>query len=126
MRLASVSNWLTHIQQMGAYQQCIDNVRTNGYLRLMEFAFNPEKNELLRRKRGVTFPMIIEAIAEKGVLLEFAHPNQAKYPGQRIMVVELEGYVYCVPYVTEGDTWFLKTIYPSRQFKYLLEGEHDG
>jgi uncharacterized DUF497 family protein len=92
----------------------------------MEFAFDPAKNDLLRRKRGVSFPMVIEAIADKGILLEFAHPNQTKYPGQRIMVVELEGYAYCIPYVTDGGTWFLKTIYPSRQFKYLLEGNNDG
>ena len=86
----------------------------------MQFAFDPKKNELLRRKRGVTFPMVIEAIAEKGMLLNFDHPNQATYPNQRIMVVELEGYAYCVPYVAEGNIWFLKTIYPSRQFKHLL------
>ena len=89
----------------------------------MEFSFDTTKNDLLRRKRGVTFPMVIEAIAERGVLLDFAHPNQQKYPSQRVLVVDLEGYAYCVPYVADGDTWFLKTIYPSRRFKYLLERE---
>jgi hypothetical protein len=92
----------------------------------MEFAFDSKKNDLLRRERGVTFPLIIEAIAEKGILLNFDHPNQTKYPGQKVLVVELEGYAYCVPYVTDGNAWFLKTIYPSRQFKYLLEGEANG
>jgi uncharacterized DUF497 family protein len=91
----------------------------------MEFAFDPEKNDLLRRKRGVTFPMVIEAISEKGLLLNFDHPNKAKYPNQKVIVVELDGYAYCIPYVVEGDVWFLKTIYPSRQFKYLLEGDDD-
>ena len=70
--------------------------------------------------------MVIEAIAEKGILLDFTHPNTEKYPNQRILVVEIEGYAYCVPYVVEGDTWYLKTIYPSRRFKYLLEGKSDG
>jgi len=70
--------------------------------------------------------MVIEAIAEKGLLLNFDHPNQTKYPGQKVLVVELEAYTYCVPYITEGNVWFLKTIYPSRQFKYLLEGEANG
>jgi hypothetical protein len=42
------------------------------------------------------------------------------------MVVEMEGYAYCVPYAVEGDTWNLKTIYPSRRFKYLLEGKSNG
>jgi uncharacterized DUF497 family protein len=87
----------------------------------MQFAFDPEKNELLRQERGITFPMIIEAIAEKGVLLNIENPNRDKYPNQKVLVVELDGYAYCVPYVINGDIWFLKTIYPSRQFKYLLE-----
>jgi uncharacterized DUF497 family protein len=92
----------------------------------MEFAFDSKKNEVLRSKRGVTFPMVIEAIADKGILLEFAHPNQEKYQKQRELVVEMEGYACCVPFEIEGDTWHLKTIYPSRRFKYLLEGEADG
>jgi hypothetical protein len=91
----------------------------------MQFAFDPEKNELLRQERGVTFPMIIEAIAEKGVLLNIENPNRDKYPNQKVLVVELDGYTYCVPYVIDGDIWFLKTIYPSRQFKYLLEEQEN-
>ena len=92
----------------------------------MEFAFDSKKNEVLMAKRGVTFPMVIEAIAEKGILADFANPNQDKYPGQRVMVVELEGYAYCVPYAIEGDSWRLKTIYPSRRFKHLLKGESNA
>jgi len=89
---------------------------------LVEFAFDPRKNDLLLQKRGVSFPMVIEAIAEKGILLNFEHPKQTTYPNQRVLVVELKGYAYCVPYVVQGETWFLKTIYPSRRFKHLLEG----
>jgi len=70
--------------------------------------------------------MVIETIAEKGILLDFDHPNQTRYPGQRVLVIELEGYAYCVPYVKNGEILFLKTIYPSRQFKYLIDGEDDG
>jgi uncharacterized DUF497 family protein len=57
----------------------------------MEFAFDSKKNEVLMAKRGVTFPMVIESVAEKGVLADFANPNQDKYPEQRVLVVELEG-----------------------------------
>jgi uncharacterized DUF497 family protein len=48
----------------------------------VEFAFDEEKNELLFRVRGVTFSMVIEAIADKGILYNFDHPNQHRYPGQ--------------------------------------------
>ena len=58
----------------------------------MEFAFDSKKNEMLMDKRGVTFQMVIEAIAERGILADFSNPNQDKYPGQRVLVVELEGY----------------------------------
>ena len=89
----------------------------------MTFDFNPEKSEALLASRGVGFMDAIEAIASKGVLLNFDHPNPKKYPGQKILVVEINGYAYCIPYVVEGETWFLKTLYPSRKFSYLIEGE---
>ena len=44
------------------------------------------------------------------------HPNCHRYPGQQIYVVEIEGYVYLVPFVAEADgKRFLKTIIPSRK-----------
>ncbi len=92
----------------------------------MEFDFSQEKNDLLFIKRGVTFYKVIEAIAERGILLNFDHPNQQKYPEQKILVVNLDGYAYCVPYVIEGGKWFLKTIYPSRKFRHLIGGSNDG
>jgi hypothetical protein len=70
--------------------------------------------------------MVIESIAEKGILLNFDHPNHQKYPNQKVLVVDLDGYAYCVPYVIDGTTWFLKTIYPSGRFKYLVEGGANG
>ncbi len=88
----------------------------------MEFAFDPKKNDLLLRTRGVSFRMVIEAISQKSTLAKFEHPNQAKYPNQRVLVVEMNGYSFCVPYAIHGETWFLKTIYPSRRFKHLLKG----
>jgi uncharacterized DUF497 family protein len=92
----------------------------------MEFAFDKDKNDLLYRQRGVTFHMVIESFSKKGALRNFDHPNQKRYPNQKVIVVEINGYTYCVPYVVEKSIWFLKTIYPSRRFKYLLEGEANG
>ena len=92
----------------------------------MTFGFDNEKNEILYRKRGVTFQMVIASIADHGILLDFDYPNQQKYPKQKVLVVDIDGYAYCVPYVVNGSTWFLKTIYPSRRFKHLLKGEQHG
>ena len=44
------------------------------------------------------------------------HPNHRRYPGQLIYVVEIDEYLYLVPFVTEADgTRFLKTVIPSRK-----------
>jgi hypothetical protein len=55
------------------------------------------------------------------VLLDFSHPNTKDYPHQRIMVVAIDNYPYSVPYEIKNNEIILKTIFPDRRFKYLLE-----
>ena len=86
----------------------------------MEFDFSKEKNSQLFRERGVTFYNVIDSINEKGILLNIEHPNKEKYPDQKILVVDIDDYAYCVPYEIRSDKYFLKTIFPSRKFKYLI------
>jgi len=43
------------------------------------------------------------------------HPDQDNYPGQKIYFVVVEDYIYLVPFVTEDEYLFLKTIIPSRK-----------
>ena len=53
---------------------------------------------------------------ETGNLLQIApHQNPAKYPRQKIMIVEVDNYAYLVPFVENDDHFFLKTIIPSRK-----------
>ena len=79
------------------------------------FAWSPEKNEQLMAEWKLCFEAVVVAI-EAGALLDvLEHPNPARYPGQRILVVRLHGYVHLVPYVESGDHLFLKTIIPSRR-----------
>lgn len=87
----------------------------------MKFDFDKDKNEILVLERNISFYQIIEVIAEKGILLNIEHPNKIKYPNQFMFVIEYEDYTYCVPYVKNGGTIFLKTIFPNRDFMYLLE-----
>ena len=89
----------------------------------MHFEFSVEKDQLLREHRGICFIDVIEAIGREEVLLDFEHPNQQRYPGQRVYVVQLGGYTYCVPYVAGDEIIFLKTVFPSRKFKHLIEEE---
>ena len=89
----------------------------------MEFDFNEDKNDLLFKNRGISFYNVIEAIAENGILANIDHPNKKKYPNQKMFVVQIEQYTYCIPYVIKGNKYFLKTIYPSRKYKFLLDEE---
>lgn len=87
----------------------------------MEFIYDEKKNQLLFEQRGLTFELAIEIIAEEGVLLDFQHPNVEEYPNQRMMVISIDNYPHCIPYVMDGEKFVLKTIFKDRRFKYLLE-----
>jgi hypothetical protein len=92
------------------------------------FRWSPEKNEILRAERGISFESIVVSIEAGGLLDILAHPNQAKYPGQRVLVVACDNYAYLVPIVEETDYFFLKTAIPSRKATrdYLNQGEADA
>jgi uncharacterized DUF497 family protein len=79
------------------------------------FSWSPEKNAQLIRERGISFEEIVFHI-ERGDLLDLLeHPNPEKYPGQRVFVVNVDGYAYVVPFVEDETEVFLKTIIPSRK-----------
>jgi len=79
------------------------------------FAWNSEKNELLKVERGISFEEVVLNIQLGNEVDIFEHPNQARYPGQQISVVAIEGYAYLVPFVENEEEIFLKTIIPSRK-----------
>ena len=80
------------------------------------FDWSTEKNHQLIEQRGISFESVASAIEQGGLAEVLEHPNQDRYPGQLIYVVEIGEYVYLVPFVTEMDgTRFPKTIIPSRK-----------
>lgn len=85
------------------------------------FQWNPEKNLQLQQQRGINFEMVVQSIKEKKFLDTIPHPNQEKYPSQKLLILEINQYVYTVPYVEEDNYYFLKTIIPSRKMtkRYL-------
>jgi len=90
------------------------------------FLWNPEKNEQLKRERGISFEQVVRHIEQGDLLDILEHPDQQKYPGQRILVVQIEGYVFLVPCVEDEAGVFLKTIFPSRKLtkQYLRKRSH--
>ena len=87
------------------------------------FRWDNEKNELLRNNRGVCFEQVVLLMERGEVLDTIEHPNQERYPGQKIAVVMIDAYAYLVPYVEQNGGIFLKTIIPSRKAtnKYVRE-----
>lgn len=85
------------------------------------FDWNDEKNELLKKERGVSFEQVELAIASGDLLDRIRHPNQGKYPNQKVFLVVIGEYVYSVPYVEDEESIFLKTIIPNSKTtkKYL-------
>ena len=84
----------------------------------VSFDWSTEKNQRLIEQRGISFEGVISAIEQGGLLDILEHPNQDRYPGQMIYVVESNQYIHLAPFVTLADgTRFLKTIIPSRKAK---------
>ena len=85
------------------------------YIYLMKFEWNSDKNEKLKKERNISFEQIIFHLSEGDLWKIADHPNQGDYPGQKIYFVIVDGYIYLVPFIMDGDFIFLKTIIPSRK-----------
>lgn len=91
----------------------------------MNFLFDANKNEWLKKERAISFEEIILLINEEGLVDILDHPNQKKYPGQKIYVVDVDGYAYLIPFEIDDESIYLKTIYPSRKAtkEYIKKGD---
>ena len=81
------------------------------------YNWNADKNQWLVQERGISFERIVFEISLGNEVTVLLHPNQTKYPGQMISVVQVDGYVYLVPFIETESEIFLKTIIPSRKAK---------
>ncbi|TGM03839.1 toxin [Leptospira jelokensis] len=82
---------------------------------MKNYRWDIEKDEILRKERGISFELILFQI-ENGFILDIIkHPNKDKYPNQSIFIIEIENYVYLVPFIENKDEIFLKTIIPNRK-----------
>ena len=87
------------------------------------FNWNPDKNQQLIEKRGISFEDVVFYILQGDVIDDLKHPNPDKYPNQMVLAVKVEDYVYLIPYVETDDEFFLKTIIPSRKATKQYLGE---
>ena len=88
------------------------------------YDWNDDKNELLKKLRGVSFEQVVLAIVSGDLVDRAKHSNPEKYPNQRVFLVKIEDYIYSVPYVEDDEKIFLKTIIPnSKATKKYLGGK---
>jgi hypothetical protein len=89
------------------------------------YQWSPAKHEQLKAERGLGFEQMVMHIEGGDLLDVYEHPNQARYPGQQILVVHVGAYAYLVPFVETAEGHHLKTIIPSRKATRQYLGEHD-
>jgi len=90
---------------------------------MKRYNWNQEKNKILKAERNISFEEIIFHIKKGDELDVYPHPNQLRYPNQKISVVAVNEYAYLVPYVESENEIFLKTIMPSRKATKKYIGE---
>jgi hypothetical protein len=92
------------------------------------YDFSAEKNQQLIKERNISFEEVIMAIEEGAVLEIVPHPNPVKYPNQKIYIIQINNYIYLVPFVKKSkNEIFLKTIFPNRKLtkQYLGGNDHE-
>ena len=84
--------------------------------------WSPEKNEILKAKRGISFEEIAFLIESGQILGIEENPRRSN---QKIYILEIEDYAFIVPFVEKDNEIFLKTAFPSRKYtkRYCFKGE---
>jgi uncharacterized DUF497 family protein len=85
--------------------------------------WNSTKNQQLVAERGISFEDIVFYLQHGALLDDVEHPNSERYPNQRLFVINIDDYVYLVPYVETQEEIFLKTVIPSRKATKQYLGE---
>ncbi len=85
--------------------------------------WNSTKNQQLILERGISFEDVVFRLQQGALLDDIEHPNADKYPDQRIFVIDIDDYVYLIPYVENRKEIFLKTVIPGRKATNQYLGE---
>jgi uncharacterized DUF497 family protein len=88
---------------------------------MITYNWDKEKSLLLKETRGIGFEQIVSYIEQGNLVDIIEHPNGEKYNHQKILIINIDNYIYTIPFVENQNERFLKTIIPSRKFtkKYL-------
>ena len=89
------------------------------------FEFDAAKSAWLRKQRGIGFEEIIVLIEAGKLLFSTEHHNKLKHGEQGIYEIDVENYIWLVPYIKKEHNIRLITCYPSRKAtkKWLKEND---
>jgi hypothetical protein len=96
---------------------------------MKKIVWNLDKAQVLLNNttRGnVTFEDCVVAL-DTGKLLDVVPNPSSNHSDQKMYILNIRNYAYCVPFVETKDEIFLKTIFPNRDFTalYLRDQDHD-
>ncbi len=87
------------------------------------FRWSDEKNQKLQNERGISFEEILFYIKQDKIVDIIINPS-SNFDNQKCYLLEIEEYIWVVPYVQKQNEIFLKTAFPSRKFtKIYLKGD---
>ena len=94
------------------------------FWRMKRFNWDIDKNKKLIKERNISFEEVVFFI-EQGQVLDIVDNPNPKYRHQKMFVLDIAGYVYLVPFTETNESYFLKTVFPSRKAtkEYLQKGE---
>lgn len=85
--------------------------------------WDEHKNTKLKLERNISFEQIADIILEENYIDILEHK---KKQNQLIFVVELNDYIYAVPFIfDEYDNIVLKTAFPSRKLMKKYRGKNE-
>lgn len=84
--------------------------------------WSSEKNEILKRERGISFEEIAYLIESGQIIGIEENPGRSN---QKLYILEINNYAIVVPFVENDTEIFLKTAFPSRKYakRYGLKEE---
>jgi hypothetical protein len=82
----------------------------------MIYSWDETKNRYLSLNRNMSFERILVTLEEGDILQVLQNPNQYKYQGQKIYILNIDNYAWVVPFRDEAGKRILLTAYPGRKF----------
>ena len=86
------------------------------------FLWDFKKNSQLQAERGISFRTAVRAIRDGKILNVIEHSDKAKYPLRQIFILEVDQYVYLVPFIESSENIYLETIIPNMKMRKKYYG----